>query len=155
LGDTTAGIVTVFNGKQILNQYCSKVLGQSVSPHLHLYSSDKNNNSNQPAIKSVRFPTPHGWRSVDRQQSTSFWQNVPLDHLFPPNRSKNLTTAEKAELCMVYVVVITLRELGLLDRHNRPHLTVTTGDVVRHACPLDRFDSAAITIKSLVLQSRR
>jgi endoribonuclease Dicer len=154
LGDTTAGIVTVFNGKQIFNQYCSKVLGQSVSPHLHLYSFD-NNNSNRPSIERVRFPTPRGWRSVDRQQSTLFWHNVPLDKLFPPNRSKNLTTAEKAELCIVYVVVITLRELGLLDRHNRPHQTVTTGDVVRHVCPLDRFETAAITIKSMVLQSRR
>lgn len=142
------GIVNVFNCKQVFNQYCSKVLGRSISPAHYLYTFDSTHTS----IEKVRFPTPQGWLSINLRQTRQFWANTDLKSLFPKERSKNLNRAEKAEACIVYFAVVELREMKLLNAYNQP--VVSAADI-NHVCSLSTSSDVSINIKSLVLQSRR
>jgi len=144
------GEVSVFNCKQIFNQYCSVALGQSVSPKKELYDYSFDFNSNRKKLNQVRYPTPMGWRELSENDYISFWSGTHLDQVFDPARSKRKTSSEKEEMCFVYIVVVKLRQEGFLDLHNKPIGNVELRHQIRRNCPLRASPEVGINLKSTV-----
>jgi hypothetical protein len=143
------GDVSVFNCKQIFNQYCSITLGKSVRPKVDLYTY-ANKPGTQKILSSMRYPTPHGWQSMTETDYMLFWSGVDLEQrVFSPDRIKRKSCSEKEEMCFVYIVVVELRERGFLDRHNRPLFRFET----KRSCPLTGAVPSGISIKNTVFQS--
>ena len=112
------GEVNVFNCKQIFNQYCSMVLGCSVSPKTALYKYIRNDS--RKILSSIRFPTPNGWQSKTAANCGSFWQGEDMQRVFQAERVKKKSASEMEEMAFVYFIVVELHEKGHLDRNNRP-----------------------------------
>jgi ERCC4-related helicase len=144
------GEVSVFNCKQIFNQYCSSSLGTSVRPAVDLYTY-ANKPGNQKIISRVRYPTPEGWRGVTETEYKQFWSGVDLELVFSPDRVKRKTSSEKEEMCFVYIVVVELREKGFLDQHNGPDQKFRFE--TKRNCSLTSTGSPGISIRNRVFQS--
>lgn len=146
------GQVNVNNCKQIFCQYCAGILGASVVPTKHLYTFEKNAPGvEERKILSIRYPSPDGWIEVNRSEWLDFFEGDDINLLFPRDRSKNKSTADKLELCFVYVVVVRLRERGFLDANNN-----INGNVPLRARSLCRLNSVAdngITISNTIYQT--
>jgi endoribonuclease Dicer len=115
---TSEGEVNVFNCKQIFNQYCSMVLGKSVSPKTALYKYIRNDSRKM--LSFVRFPTPNGWQHKTAADCSSFWQGEDMQRVFQAERVKKKSASEMEEMAFVYFIVVELREKGHIDRNNRP-----------------------------------
>lgn len=117
------GIVDVFNCKQLLNHYCSSMLRINLSPKKDLYRYHRHAKSIE-TIQSVRYPTPSGWQEVTALDAHEFWRGVETSLVFrEEDSSKRKSSTKIAELQIVYLVVVQLREQGLIDLNNHPVLT--------------------------------
>ena len=100
-------------------------LGANVQPKKDLFrycdttSSSKSSNQERRVLISVRFPTPHGWQCIDQGDYQSFWKVVPMESIFPADRSSHKTGAAREEMCFVYLACVQLREKGYLNDHNK------------------------------------
>lgn len=148
-GDSS-GQVSVYNCKQIFNQYCSICLGATVQPKVDLYTYS-NKPGAQKILERVRYPAPSGWQYVTATDNKIFWSGVDLDQVFVADRVKKKSASEKEEMLFVYVVVVKLREQGFLDPHNRPDSRYRL-EARRH-CPLISDPTIEISIKNTVFQS--
>jgi endoribonuclease Dicer len=144
------GQVSVFNCKQLFNQYCAMSLGVPVRPKVDLYRY-ANKPGDQKLLSCVRYPTPSGWMSISTSDYKKFWSGVDLEKIFSPDRVKKKSSSEKEEMCFVYLVVVALRENGLMDVHNqgKPSLLFDT----KRNCSLDSNSPDDISIKNTVFQS--
>lgn len=146
------GQVNVFNSKQIFNRYCSMALGTQVQPKKDLYTY-----SNEPGerkiLESIRYPTPDGWQFIWSDEYREFWKSeLNMESIFSSaERVKRKSASDKEEMCFVYVIVVRLRETGLLDSHNRPD-SAKRFDTQRN-CPLIQERSSEIAIRNRVIQS--
>lgn len=148
--ESNDGQVNVFNCKQIFNQYCSIMLGTSIQPKKVLYKY-----SNQPGdrniLKSIRYPTPHGWHKLSAEDFQIFWGGVDFDEVFSAERSKRKSASEKEEMAFVYLVAVELRKQGFLNRNNRPEKSLQFD--TKRRCSLAADWSDAIRVKDTVFQS--
>ena len=100
-------------------------MGANVQPKKDLFrycdttSSSKSSNQERRVLISVRFPTPHGWQCIDQGDYQSFWKGVPMESIFPADRSSHKTGAAREEMCFVYLACVQLREKGYLNDHNK------------------------------------
>lgn len=141
--------VNVFNCKQIFNQFCSITLGATIQPKKVLYQYTFLPGG-QKVLCKVRFPTREGWRSLTETDYTTFWSSVDFNSIFPMERCRK-SSSEKREMSFVYLVVVQLREKGLLDDHNTPDRSIQLA--ARENCPLSSSWSDAIHFKNKVFQS--
>ena len=153
----SVGEVNVFNCKQLLVTYCSRVLGKSINPTVELYdyveASHSDNSGNM--LSSIRYPTPDGWQMKTCSHYLSFWSGVDLGkEVFCSDRVKNKTQSEKEETCFVYLVVVELRQKGLLDKNSKP--TEACRFETQRKCPLrGGKHPSGIALKDSVVQSIR
>ena len=149
-----AGVVNVFNCKQIFNQFCATALGSSVSPKTELYTYDlvpaELKGQQRKIILEVRYPSPKGWQKLTASDVTAFWRGVDIDSVFDPSRSKGKTMSEKEDMCFVYVAVVQLREQELLDRHNKVSRDPTFRANCERTCPLHGDAPVGFTIRNKV-----
>jgi hypothetical protein len=89
--------------------------------------------------------------SISTSDYKKFWSGVDLEKIFSPDRVKKKSSSEKEEMCFVYLVVVALRENGLMDVHNqgKPSLLFDT----KRNCSLDSNSPDDISIKNTVFQS--
>lgn len=150
----TEGEVNVFNCKQLLVNYCSRVLGQSINPEVELYEyfEDTSVLSGE-KLSTIRYPTPEGWQKITCLDYKTFWSGVDMrKHIFYSDRAKNKTQPEREEMCFVYLVVVELREKGLLDKHNKP--TEVSGFETKRKCPLrGERPPSRVSLKDSIVQS--
>lgn len=148
---TDDGEVNVYNCKQILNQYCSITLGKSISPKTELYKFDVETRSSRKVLVNVRYPTPDGWQSKASADYMAFWAGEDMSQVFSPDRVKKKSASEKEEMAFVFVVVVTLRELGYLDSHNKPDPSIRFA--IRRNCLLQPQSPAGLKLKANIFQS--
>jgi hypothetical protein len=151
-----SGEANVYNSKQILNQYCSVTLGQSISPKTHLYKYEtpttptlglfgQKQSQGRKVLASVRYPTPSGWCFKTSADYKSFWSGVDTDVVFgEEERIKKKTASEREEMMFAYVVVVELRKKEFLDSHNKAR----TDDAdfrfqIKRNCPVQQQSSFA------------
>jgi len=146
------GLVSVFNCKQILNQYCSMALGASIQPKKTLYQYS-NKPGDRKLLSKVRFPTPLGWRSLSEEDYKQFWTGVDRSQVLPADRVKNKAESDLEEMMFVYLVVVELREHGYLNCHNQ--LENNLKFETKSNCSLDSDWNMAIQFKNKVFQSER
>ena len=146
------GEVNVYNCKQIFNQYCSIALGASIQPKKVLYKYQWD--GDRKILSMIRFPTPHGWQSIDERHYMSFWNGVNMEEVFHEDRVKRKSASEKEEMSFVYIVVVDLRERGYLNNHNKPNPSIKL-ETKRRCVLSDDWSSTAISIKNTVFQSYR
>jgi ERCC4-related helicase len=154
--DHQAGQVNVYNCKQILTNYCSKMMGQSISPEEVLFQYETIDDFPgyvRRRLCKIRFPSPTGWQYLTyNEHFVAFWGRIPqYQDIFANDRIKNKSESEREEMCFVYLVVIMLRTGGLLDDHNLPD--PNNGSEIQRNCPLKRDWSAAMRIRNFVYQS--
>jgi hypothetical protein len=159
------GEVSVYNCKQILNQYCSMTLGQSISPKAQLYEYQapadtagfvRQSQQQRKVLLSVRYPTPSGWQVKNSKDYTSFWSSdINLDLVFgEEERIKKKSGPEREEMLFVYIVVVELRERGFLNAHNKP----CTNDAdflfhVKRNCPVKKNQQDGSSLSASVIIS--
>ncbi|CAB9506341.1 Dicer-like protein [Seminavis robusta] len=147
----STGEVNVYNCKEIFNRYCSVMLGTPVQPKKILYKYTVKEDGRK-FLSKVRFPSPHGWQHLTYDNHyILFWGRANLDNFFSADRTKRKTVSEKEEMTFVYIVVVTLREKGYLDCHNKPNKACQLE--ARRNCDVDSEWSDAIPIKDRVFQS--
>jgi hypothetical protein len=81
------GQVSVFNCKQLFNQYCAMSLRVPVRPKVDLYLYT-NKPGEQKVLSSVRYPTPSGWMSVSTSDYQNFGRESTLRKSSHPDESK-------------------------------------------------------------------
>jgi ERCC4-related helicase len=114
-GRNKEGLVSVDNCKPIFLQYCSTSLGGSASASDGLYDLIRADTNNKEVLVSVKYPSPQGWKVVERKEVQDFWGGEDLTKIFS---AKSRSVGEREELLFLYVVVRKLRGEGLLDCHN-------------------------------------
>ena len=147
--DRVEGQVNVFNCKQIFNTYCSMSLRTTVPPKKHLYNYC-NKPGEQKVLASIRYPTPEGWMVMSSEGYREFWQDesTRIKLFASSTRSKR---SDQEEMCFVYAIVVTLREVGYLDERNLPNAARRL-DTLRN-CPLVKEEQREISITNRVIQS--
>jgi hypothetical protein len=147
------GRVSVYNSKEIFSQYCATVLGSSVRPDIELYRyrTDPTAFPQRKVLMEVRYPTSDGWKTVSGADFRKFWKGQDMRKVFAADRCKNKTSSDREEMAFIYVVVVGLRENGLLDRHNRPDPSLLS---TRQECVLrgDPEGQGGISIGNVVFQ---
>ena len=149
---TNGGEVNVYNCKQIFNHYCSIVLGSTIQAKKVLYKYS-NKQGDQKVLAEVRFPTPDGWNYKTENDYKDFWAGVDMEDVLDAERVNRKTVSEKEEMCFVYVVVVELRQRGLLGNNNQPNMSVHFE--TRRMCPVDEWSPPMIQIKNLIFQSNK
>ena len=144
---TCKGLVSVFNCKQIFNQYVSRCLAASVQPAVDLYEYSNEDSD----LSGVRYPTPTGWKKLTSDDVLKFWKGADFEKVFVTERSKNLRTRQREELCFVYLVVVILRRQGCIGENNHPN----TNEFLhtKQNCPFKSDRTPSISIGSTVFQS--
>ena len=152
-----AGVVNVFNCKQIFNEFCTAALGSSVSPKIELYTYSfvpaELKGQRRKVLSEVRYPSPNGWQKLTASDVAAFWRGVDIGSVFDPSRSKSKTMSEKDDMCFVYAAVVQLREQGLLDRHNTVPRDPTFRADCKRNCPLHGDAPVGFAIQNKVLPS--
>lgn len=103
----------------------------------------------------VRYPTPECWKEVTQADYLAFWNGVDMQKVFVPDRIKNKKSeAKKEEMRYVYIVVVRLREAGLLDCHNQvSDLAIVLG---QESCPLNgQYPPNTFTLKNGIVTSKK
>jgi endoribonuclease Dicer len=149
------GEVNVFNCKQLLVNYCARVLSEPITPEIDLYDyfEDTSDHSGK-KLSSIRYPTPDGWQMKTCVDYMNFWSGVHLKtQVFYSDRVKNKTQSEREEMCFAYIVVVELREKDFLDKHNNP---VNVRDFeTKRKCPLrGQRPPSGFVLKDSVVQSK-
>jgi ERCC4-related helicase len=151
-----AGQVNVYNCKQIFMNYCSKMLGQSISLEEVLYQYENVDNfqgSLRRRLCTIRYPSRTGWFYLTyNQHFVKFWGRMPqYQDVFVNDRIKNKSESEREEMCFVYFAVVLLRTFGLLDDHNKPNPN-NRSDIQRN-CLVKQEWPKTIRITNSVFQS--
>jgi len=148
------GLVDVFNCKRIFIRYCSKCLIKPFDPKQYLYFYI-NEPGESTVLARIRYPTPEGWRVMTRDDILFYWKSeTNMEDVFAPAEGeKGKSASYKEEMCFVYVIVVHLRKMGWLDKHNHPVEAMILD--TRSNCPFDEEHSRSseIAINDRVIQS--
>ncbi|KAL7532128.1 hypothetical protein ACHAXR_004449 [Thalassiosira sp. AJA248-18] len=151
-GSDVVGVVSIFNCKQIFNNYCSIMLQKSLSAEKHLYTYKEV--GDRKILDKIRYPTPSGWDRVCSSDYKDYWYDTDMDQVFEEARTKKKSSSEKEEMAFVYIAVVDLREKGYIDRHNKPTTDMEMRANARRNCPMsDRTAPDGLNIKDNVFQS--
>ncbi|KAK3288831.1 dicer-like protein, variant 2 [Cymbomonas tetramitiformis] len=117
-------VINLFNCKQIVFEYCSKVLAQPLKPEALMHYEEEQVRTYPPTsrkyLECFEYPSPEGLVGVTLAQVNRHWGNVSLDDVLDAEQKKKMTSRKRDDCRFLYVVAIDMRERSYLDRHNRP-----------------------------------